>query len=95
MADTVAVRLRRNWFGPGGSRYDVADNPHEFPADWAAAPKKRDGESDEAFGGRKAASKYEVLPSTAGIVQGGKVVADQVGGKPKVSGPPSQAEAKK
>lgn len=76
MADgTVLVRLRRDFFSPDGSLYEVRHNPHEFPAAWADEPKKRKDESDENFEKRKAASKYEVLPSTAEVVEGGEMVA--------------------
>jgi hypothetical protein len=33
----MQVNLRRGWFGPDGSLYTPADNPHEFPIDWEAA----------------------------------------------------------
>ena len=26
----LRVTLKRNWFGPGGTRYRKVDNPHEF-----------------------------------------------------------------
>lgn len=55
---TVLVNLRRDWFSPDGSLYQVRDNPHEFPAEWADKPGK-----DAAEG-----QKYAVLPSSAEIV---------------------------
>lgn len=30
----LLVNLKRDWFAPDGSLYQVRDNPHEFPADW-------------------------------------------------------------
>jgi uncharacterized membrane protein len=33
----MQVNLRRGWFGPDGSLYTPANNPHEFPIDWEAA----------------------------------------------------------
>lgn len=32
------VNLKRNWFAPNGSLYEVRDNPHEFPGDWDLPP---------------------------------------------------------
>lgn len=75
MASTVTVNLKRDWFGQDGSLYKVRDNPHVFPASFAAAPKKREEESDEDFERRKKASKYEVLPSTAEVVEDAATVA--------------------
>lgn len=74
---TVFVRLRRDWFAPDGSLYQVRDNPHEFPADYADEPKfeQKEGESDAAFKARQKKQKYAVLPSTAEIVEDGKEVA--------------------
>lgn len=71
---TVIVRLKRDWFAPDGSLYQARDNPHEFPAAYAEEPSKRDGESDEDFKAREAASTFEVLPTTAEVVEGGKTV---------------------
>lgn len=65
---TVAVNLKRNWFAPDGSLYDVRDNPHEFPAAWADAPSKEQKEENPN-------AKYAVLPSTAEIVSAAKTVA--------------------
>lgn len=67
MADsgTVKVNLKRDWFGPDGSLYEVRGNPHEFPTEWADEP------ADDAPKG----AKYAVLPSTAEIVKEGKTVA--------------------
>jgi len=72
---TVLVRLKRDWFAPDGSLYQVRDNPHEFPAHYADKPKQRKDESAEKFEARKKASKFEVLPTTAEVVEGGKTVA--------------------
>jgi len=72
---TVGVALKKDWFSPDGSLYQARDNPHEFPAAWAEAPKQRDDEEDEDFAARKKANKYEVLPSTAEIVKDAKTVA--------------------
>lgn len=75
MADTVLVRLKRDWFSPDGSLYEVRHNPHEFPAEWAEEPTKRKDEDADKFAARKKASKFEVLPSTAEVVGSGKTVA--------------------
>ena len=74
---TVLVNLRRDWFAPDGNLYQVRDNPHEFPAEYADEPKmeKRDGESDDAFKARSKRQKYAKLPSSAELVEGGKEVA--------------------
>lgn len=106
MASTVMVNLKRDWFGQDGSLYKVRDNPHEFPASFAAAPKKREEESDEDFERRKKASKYEVLPSTAEVVEnaaiqktggGEEVVEPQAveGDVDSVGGKPRPAGTKK
>lgn len=68
MAGTVGVRLKRDWFGPDGSLYQVRDNPHEFPAHYADKPKKKEGESDEDFKARQERQPFDILPSTAEIV---------------------------
>lgn len=68
---TVGVRLKKDWFGPGGSLYQVRDNPHEFPASFADKPKQKDDESDEDFKKRQKRQPYEVLPSTAEVLEGG------------------------
>lgn len=31
---STLVNLKRDWFAPDGSLYQVRDNPHEFPGDW-------------------------------------------------------------
>lgn len=68
---TVAVRLKRDWFGPDNSLYQVRDNPHEFPAFYADKPKQKKDESDEDFKARQKRQPYEVLPSTAEVLEGG------------------------
>lgn len=71
---TVAVNLKRDWFSPDGVLYLVRQNPHEFPEAWADEPTQRDDESDEDFEKREAASKYDVLPSTAEVIGEGRTV---------------------
>ena len=39
----VGVNLKRDWFGPDQSLYQVRDNPHEFPAEYAEKPEKAEG----------------------------------------------------
>ena len=72
MAGTVAVRLKKNWFGPDGSLYEMEDNPHEFPAEYAEKPKQGD-EDDEAFKARLKRQPYAVLPSSAEVIDRGNV----------------------
>ena len=74
MADKVLVNLQRRWFSPQGNRYHPDDNPHSFPAEWADDPEQREGESDDDFKARSEKQKYNVLPNTAEIVEGGKTV---------------------
>lgn len=62
---TVMVNLKRDWFGPDGSLYQVRDNPHEFPATYAGKPKKDAPEG----------TKYAELPSTAEILGDATTVA--------------------
>lgn len=64
---TVLVNLKKDWFAPDASLYQAADNPHEFPADYAAKPAQREGEKDEQFEARKDAP-FNVLPSTAELL---------------------------
>lgn len=85
---TVLVNLRRDWFSPDGSLYQVRDNPHEFPAEYADKPRKNAGESQ----------KYAVLPSTAEVVKSTETVAvvQNTGGGQKVIVPSAvQDDAKK
>ena len=35
---TQMVNLKRDWFAPDGSLYQVRDNPHEFPGHWDLPP---------------------------------------------------------
>lgn len=72
---TVGVRLRRDWFGPGGSLYQARDNPHEFPASYAAKPKQQEDESDEDFKARSKRQPYAVLPSSAELIGDVRTVA--------------------
>lgn len=65
---TVLVNLKRDWFSPDGSLYQVRDNPHEFPAEYADAPSK---EVKEKYPDQK----YVTLPSTAEIVESETTVA--------------------
>lgn len=65
---TVGVRLKRDWFGPDGSLYQVRDNPHEFPAAYADKPKQEDGESKEAYAERQKRQPYAILPSSAEVL---------------------------
>lgn len=58
---TVLVNLRRDWFSPDGSLYQVRDNPHEFPAEYADAPDKEAKEKNPE-------QKYALLPSTAEVL---------------------------
>lgn len=73
---TVTVRLRRDWFGPDGTLYEVRGNPHSFPAEYANKPKDL---SDEDILSGKTPSRgqrYAVLPSSAEVLEtGGKTVA--------------------
>lgn len=73
MSSTVAVELKRDWFGPDGSLYQVRDNPHQFPATFADAPAKGEDESDEDFKVRAKKQPYAVLPSSAKVISGDKV----------------------
>lgn len=66
---TVLVNLQRGWFSPDGSLYEARDNPHEFPAEYAAKPEQREDETDEQFAARKD-EPYNVLPSTAEVLGG-------------------------
>lgn len=68
---TVGVRLKRDWFGPDGSLYEVEDNPHEFPAHYADKPKQNEGEEDDDFKARLKRQPYAILPSTAELLEGG------------------------
>lgn len=68
---TVGVRLKKDWFGPDGSLYQARDNPHEFPAAYADKPKQKEDESDEDFAVRAKNQPYEVLPSSAEVLEGG------------------------
>lgn len=71
---TVLVNLRRDWFGPDGSLYQVRDNPHEFPAAYADKPDKEQTEdNDNRLKGKEV--KYAVLPSSAEIIEDAKTVA--------------------
>lgn len=72
---TVLVNLRKDWFGPDGSLYQVRDNPHEFPAEFADDPEQLEDESKEDFAARKKRQPFNVLPSTAKIVENAKTVA--------------------
>lgn len=76
---TVLVNLRRDWFSPDGSLYQVRDNPHEFPAEYADTPSKEQKEANDK-------QKYAVLPSSAEIVEGGDtvVVVQNTGGGQQV-----------
>lgn len=67
---TVGVLLKKDWFGPNGSLYQVRDNPHEFPAEYAAKPKQKEDESDEDFKARQKRQPYAVLPSSAELIDG-------------------------
>lgn len=71
---TVGVRLRKDWFAPDGSLYQARDNPHEFPASYAEKPKQKEGESKEDFEARQKRQPYEVLPSSAELIEGGGTV---------------------
>lgn len=73
---TVLVNLKRDWFSPDGSLYQVRDNPHEFPKAYADKPDKDAPEGQ----------KYAVLPSTAEIVEAGDtvVVVQNTGGGQQV-----------
>lgn len=68
---TVKVNLKKDWFGPDASLYQARDNPHEFPAEYAEAPKKADDETDEDWKVRQKAQPYAILPSTAKVLEGG------------------------
>lgn len=68
MADTVSVRLKKDWFGPDGSLYQARDNPHVFPATFVEKPKQAEDETDEAWKLREKRQPYAVLPSSAEIV---------------------------
>ena len=72
---TVLVRLRKDWFGPDGTLYEVKGNPHAFPADYADKPKELSDEEKEAGKTPSKGQKYAVLPSSAEIVEGGESVA--------------------
>lgn len=64
----VGVRLKKDWFGPDSSLYQARDNPHEFPAEYAEKPKKREEESEVAYKARLKNQPYAVLPSSAELV---------------------------
>jgi hypothetical protein len=65
---TVAVNLKRDWFAPDGSLYQVRDNPHEFPATFAEPASKEQKEDNPN-------AKYAVLPTTAEILEDATTVA--------------------
>jgi hypothetical protein len=67
MAGTVLVNLKKGWFSPDGSLYEVVDNPHEFPAEWAEKPSKEQKEKNPD-------QTYAVLPSTAEVLDGDPTV---------------------
>lgn len=67
MGSTVGVNLARDWFD-GSSLYLVKDNPHEFPAEYAAKPEKAEDESDADYKARLKTQPYAVLPSTAEVI---------------------------
>ena len=69
---TVGVRLKKDWFGPDGSLYQVRDNPHEFPASYAEKPKQKEDESDEDFKARQKRQPFAVLPSSAEVIDAGE-----------------------
>lgn len=71
---TVLVNLRRDWFGPDGSLYQVRDNPHEFPAEYAAKPSAEQTADNDSRAKSKQV-KYAVLPSTAEVIEDGATVA--------------------
>jgi hypothetical protein len=76
MADgTVLVRLKRDWFGPGDTLFQARDNPHSFPEEWAGPARQHEGESDADYKVRKEKQRYDTLPSTAEVIEGGKTVA--------------------
>jgi hypothetical protein len=64
----VLINLKRDWFSPDGSLYQVRDNPHEFPAEFADKPTKEQTEKDKN-------RVYAVLPSSAEVVESTKTVA--------------------
>ena len=68
---TVNVNLKRDWFAPDGSLYQARDNPHEFPAAYAEKPKQKEDESKEDFEARAKRQPYEILPSSAEVLEGG------------------------
>jgi hypothetical protein len=70
---TVTVNLARDWFAPDGSLYQVADNPHEFPAEWADPPEKEPKVKKEEE--EEGEQKYAFLPSSAELVPDAKTVA--------------------
>jgi hypothetical protein len=74
----VLVRLKRDWFSPDGSLYQVKDNPHSFPAEWADKPGELTDEQKADGKVRSPKQKYAVLPSTAEVVEAGKTVAVKV-----------------
>jgi hypothetical protein len=70
---TVLVNLKRDWFAPDGSLYQVRDNPHEFPAEYAEEVKPEKEPVKETVtttitGGGIRQQRYAVLPSTAEVV---------------------------
>jgi hypothetical protein len=72
---TVAVNLKKNWFSPDSSLYEVRNNPHQFPAAWAAPPERKEDESEADFKTRLKNQPFAVLPSTAEIVTDKAVLA--------------------
>lgn len=68
---SVGVRLKKDWFAPDGSLYEVRDNPHEFPASYAEKPKQKEDEEDADYKARLKVQPYDVLPSTAEVIKGG------------------------
>lgn len=66
---TVMVNLKKDWFD-GQSLYQVVDNPHEFPAEYAAKPKQGEDESDDEWKARQKRQPYAVLPSSAVVMEG-------------------------
>lgn len=64
----VGVHLKKDWFAPDGSLYQMRDNPHEFPAEYADKPKRQDGESEEGYKLRLKRQPFAVLPSSAKVL---------------------------
>lgn len=69
------VNLKRDWFAPNGSLYQVRDNPHTFPGNWDLPP------TAEEFG-----SGAKTVATVQHTASGSVIVATAVEGDVKSVG---------